>query len=266
MTSKSYIIRGGVEGFDRLKVLARVMHPTTAALFDRVGVGAGMRCLDVGCGSGDVTFELARRVGMDGHVVGADLDNVKLALARRDAGASGLRNVEFRNVNVSKLDAAPEFDLIYARYLLTHLTDPAGALAKWRSLLRPAGVIVLEDMDATGMLSYPPSRAYQRMVELYTKTVQSRGADPNIGPRLPGLLAGAGLTRIQLNIIQPAGIVGEAKLIPLLTTQNIADAVIAAKLATREELDEVVAELSKLAADSHTLLTLPRVMQAWGRA
>ena len=104
------------------------------------------------------------------------------------------------------------------------------------------------------------------MVELYTKTVQSRGADPNIGPRLPGLLAGAGLTRIQLNIIQPAGIVGEAKLIPLLTTQNIADAVIAAKLATREELDEVVAELSKLAADSHTLLTLPRVVQAWGRA
>jgi 2-polyprenyl-3-methyl-5-hydroxy-6-metoxy-1,4-benzoquinol methylase len=64
-----YIIRGGVEGRERLRVLARVMRPTTLNLFDRVGIRPGMACLDVGCGGGDVTFELADLVGPKGRVV-----------------------------------------------------------------------------------------------------------------------------------------------------------------------------------------------------
>ena len=77
-----YIIRGGIEGRERLRVLARAMQPTTSALLDRVGVTPGMACLDVGCGGGDVTLELARRVIPGGSAVGADLDETKLSLAR----------------------------------------------------------------------------------------------------------------------------------------------------------------------------------------
>ena len=51
MTMPSYIIRGGQAGRERLRLLARVMRPTTAALFERAGVREGMRCLDVGCGA-----------------------------------------------------------------------------------------------------------------------------------------------------------------------------------------------------------------------
>ncbi len=57
------MIRGGKQGYDRLAVLARNWLPTTSALFDRVQLGAGMRCLDLGCGGGDVTLVMARRVG-----------------------------------------------------------------------------------------------------------------------------------------------------------------------------------------------------------
>ena len=57
---KHYVIRGGVRGRERLKLLSRVMHESTAAVFDRAGIREGMACLDVGCGSGDVTLELAR--------------------------------------------------------------------------------------------------------------------------------------------------------------------------------------------------------------
>jgi ubiquinone/menaquinone biosynthesis C-methylase UbiE len=265
MTTETYIIRGGVEGFDRLKVLVRVMHPTTAALFDRVGVKAGMRCLDVGCGSGDVAFELARRVGPEGHVVGADLDEVKLELAQRDIDERGLRNVELRKGDVSELSAEPEFDLIYARFLLTHLRDPAAALASWRRTLRAGGVIVVEDMDAIGMVSYPPVPAFEKMVDLYTKSAERRGGDPNIGLRLPGMLAAAGLVDVEMNLVQPAATTGEAKIIPLLTAQNIADVVLGEELATQEEFDAMLAGLSEAGNDSHTLLSLPRVTQAWGR-
>src|SRR3954447_25743934 len=98
--SAEYAIRGGVAGRERLRILARTLHPSTSALFDRLGVGAGLRCLDVGCGGGDVTFELARRVGPRGRVVGVDLDAAKLDLARQEAATQGLSNIEFRALDV----------------------------------------------------------------------------------------------------------------------------------------------------------------------
>ena len=63
-----YVIRGGIEGRERLRVLGRVMHATSTALFARLGVCEGFSCLDVGCGGGDVTLALARLIGKGGRV------------------------------------------------------------------------------------------------------------------------------------------------------------------------------------------------------
>ena len=93
--SKTYVIRGGLEGRERLRVLARVMWPTTEALFTRIGIDPGARCLDAGCGGGDVSCSLARLVP-DGRVLGTDLDDAKVEMARAEAAAAGLDNVEFR--------------------------------------------------------------------------------------------------------------------------------------------------------------------------
>jgi ubiquinone/menaquinone biosynthesis C-methylase UbiE len=90
------VIRGGREGYERLQMLARARRSDTLALLDLVGVGPGMRCLDLGCGGGEVTFEIARLTGPDGAVVGIDMDEVKLGLAREAAGERGLPNVETR--------------------------------------------------------------------------------------------------------------------------------------------------------------------------
>jgi ubiquinone/menaquinone biosynthesis C-methylase UbiE len=95
MTTPHYVIRGGMEGRERLRVLARVMAPTTSTLLARVGVEPTARCLDVGCGGGDVTLALAR-LAPEGSVVGIDLDETKLGAAREEADAAGVRNVEFR--------------------------------------------------------------------------------------------------------------------------------------------------------------------------
>ena len=85
MERDHYVIRGGVEGRERLRILARVMRPTTLRLFDRVGIDMGMVCLDLGCGGGDVTLDLAGLVGPGGKVVGWDIDETKLGLAQREA-------------------------------------------------------------------------------------------------------------------------------------------------------------------------------------
>ena len=91
----SYAIEGGQAGKQRLDVLAAVMQPYTARLLDTVGVAPGSRCIDVGCGGGHVSRELARRVGPHGRVVGIDLDPDVISLASADAQREGLTNLRF---------------------------------------------------------------------------------------------------------------------------------------------------------------------------
>ena len=95
MGNPEYVIRGGVEGRERLRLLATVFGASTRALLDEVGVPDGARCLDIGCGGGDVTFELARMAGSTGRAVGVDRDATKIELARREAEQRGLANIVF---------------------------------------------------------------------------------------------------------------------------------------------------------------------------
>src|SRR5918994_2353585 len=81
--SEEYVLRGGRAGAERLHLLNRVKWPTTEQLLGAAGLRAGMSCLDVGCGSGDVTLKMAAFVGAEGNVVGVDRDQVILRLAGR---------------------------------------------------------------------------------------------------------------------------------------------------------------------------------------
>jgi SAM-dependent methyltransferase len=240
------------------------MRPTTLSQFHRVGIRSGMACLDVGCGGGDVTFELARVVGAEGRVVGMDSDETMLALAQRDAAARQGGNVEFRNSDIGASEFKPEFDVAYARFLLTHLKDAPGAVRKMQQALRPGGLLVVEDIDFRGHFCHPDSPALWRYVELYTQAVRRRGGDPNIGPRLPGMLIDSGFERVQMHVVQPAGMEGEVKLVNPLTMENIADTVVAIGLASRAAVDRIISELYECACDARRVMSIPRVIQAWG--
>ena len=86
------------------------------------------------------------------------------------------------------------------------------------------------------MFCHPPFDAYQRFIELYIAAVRQRGADPNIGPRLPGLLDD-GLANVEIRVVQPVAIAGEVKLLAPITLEAIADAVVDEGLAGREEIE-----------------------------
>ena len=260
-----YAIRGGLEGRERLRTLARVMHPCTCALFDRLDLRDGMACLDAGCGGGDATLELARRVAPRGRAVGADIDRTKLALAREEAGQRGAANVEFHEMDFRAAPGASDYDVVYARFLLTHLSDPADAVATFFRHIRPGGLVAVEDIDFDGSVAFPSSKAFTRYCELYCAVVRKRGGDPNIGPRLPLLLEAAGFEQVEVTVAQPLGTRGDVKLMNALTMENIADAVLKDGLATRDEIDGIVRELYEFAADRNTITGLPRVVQSWGR-
>jgi ubiquinone/menaquinone biosynthesis C-methylase UbiE len=263
VSAPSYIIRGGIAGRERLRILSRVMRPTSLDLLQRAGLKPGMNVLEIGCGGGDLAFDIARIIGSPGRVLGTDIDQTKLDLAAREASEQGLSNVTFLLADITQSVPAGDFDLIHARFVLTHLTNPAQALARIRTALHAGGIIVLEDIDFRGYFCYPDCPAIWRYVQLYTDTTKRKGVDANIGPRLPSLLSNAGFENVRMNIVQPSGTEGDVKLISPLTMENIADAVIAEGLATSEEIDRLVAELYAYARTPGTLGCMPRIFEAW---
>jgi ubiquinone/menaquinone biosynthesis C-methylase UbiE len=264
-----YIIRGGADGRARLRVLFDATWPGTEALFERLEIRPGMRCLDAGCGAGDVTAQLARLVAPHGRVLGVDVDEGVIAVAR--AEAAGVHEAEYAALDLTAAELSAEFDLVYARFVLTHVRDPQDVAERLLAGVRPGGIVALEDIDLGGVFGYPEHDAARRAYELYRALARRRGCDHDIGLRLPAILAAAGCDDVQVRVTQPAGAQARtaheraAKHIVPMTLEAIGDAAVSEGLSERDELELLVAELRELADDERVFLSMPRVVQAWAR-
>jgi ubiquinone/menaquinone biosynthesis C-methylase UbiE len=261
---EQYTIRGGEEGRKRLQIISRILQPTTLNLLQRAGIREGMDCLDVGCGGGDVTLEMAGLVGPEGNVVGIDMDDMKLRLAQQDAEQRRLRNVTFRSGDARQLEEESSYDVVYARALLTHLSSPGTVVEKMFRAARQGGAVVVEDVDLSGQFCYPKCRAFERYVELNREVMRRRGGDPDIGPKLPALLLSAALQDVQIGLVQPVFMKGQDKLIFQVTMEAISDAVIAEGLASKAEINSIIDELDNFARNAQTVMGTPRIFQTWG--
>lgn len=264
--TSSYILRGGNDGAARLRILGAATRTTTQHLLARAGVAPGQRALDVGCGSGEVTVELARLVGPDGSVTGIDADPAVLAHARTRLAAAGER-ATFVCADVTRAyppDVGRDHDVAYARFLLTHLRAPADALAEMCAATRAGGTIVVEDVDIPGHFCHPPSAAFARYVEIYQAVARRRGGDPAIGPRLPEMLLAAGLHDVRVEVVQPAFLDGDGKRVAQLTLAGIRDAAIETGVASAPEIDALLTQLDHERRAPGTLQSIARIVQAWG--
>ncbi len=108
----------------------------TAAL-DRLGDVGGQRVLDVGCGTGTTTLDVAARGAAD--VLGVDLSQTMLDEAERKRVEAGASNVSFRCVDVTTLTADPPFDALCSRFGVMFFDDPVAGFSTLRGLVRPGG-------------------------------------------------------------------------------------------------------------------------------
>lgn len=261
----TYSIRGGRDGRKRLRLLSRVLHDTTAALLDRAGLARDQWALDLGCGGGDVSREMARRVGASGRVVGVDTDAELLRIAQAEALEEGLTQIEYRQGDAAAPAQAASFDMVYARFLLSHLARPQDVLHSARQQLKPNGVIVVEDIDFSGHASWPDDWCARRTAELCADCMRAGGGDPNLGLRLPSLLERAGFDAVQVNVVQVLTTSGEAKRLYPETLRNVADAAQRHGLASESEFGGLLEELEHYVTRPDTLLGTPRIVQAWAR-
>ena len=157
---------------------------------------AGLRILDVGCGPGTITVDLAARVP-DGQVTGIDAAPGVLAEARAEADRRGQANVRFDTGDVYQLAFADgAFDVVHAHQVLQHLSDPVAALAEMRRVCRPGGVVAVRDGDYGGMFWFPDDPELAEWQALYRDVARALGGEPDAGRCLLSWARSAGFDEI----------------------------------------------------------------------
>ncbi|KAB1149820.1 methyltransferase domain-containing protein [Streptomyces luteolifulvus] len=155
-----------------------------------------MKILDVGCGPGTITADLAALVP-DGHVTGVDHAPGILDQARAAAAARGLTNTGFAVADVHALDHPDDtFHVVHAHQVLQHVGDPVQALREMKRVTRPGGLIAVRDSDYAAMTWYPESPGMDDWLDLYHRVARAGGGEPDAGRRLKSWALRAGLTDI----------------------------------------------------------------------
>jgi SAM-dependent methyltransferase len=153
----------------------------------------GSRILDVGCGPGTITLDLARRASA-GSVVGLDRSEAVIGEARVAAEQADVANLEFTVGDVYSLDyEAGTFDVVHAHQVLQHLSDPVGALREMGRVCKPDGLVAVRDSDYSGFTWFPAVPELDEWLELYREVARGNAAEPDAGRRLKSWALAAGL-------------------------------------------------------------------------
>lgn len=144
----------------------------------------GLSLLDIGCGPGTITGDLAARVA-PGPVTAVDQFGEVLEAARAEVRRRNLSNVSFSTADVHGLDFPDDsFDVVHAHQVLQHVADPVGALREMRRVCRPGGIVAARDADYAGFVWYPRLPALDLWLELYEKAARANRGEPDAGRRL----------------------------------------------------------------------------------
>jgi len=159
-------------------------------------LSSGVSVLDVGCGPGTITGDLASLV-TPARVTALEVTEDALNLARAEIARRGLTTVDFVVGDAHRLDFADDtFDVVHAHQVLQHLGDPVAALRELRRVTRPGGLIAVRDSDYAAFAWYPRLPELDDWLALYERVARGNGGEPDAGRRLLAWAHAAGLTDV----------------------------------------------------------------------
>jgi len=190
-----YVLGRTQPEYERLQAQSRVWEEATGRLLDQVELARGARCLDAGSGPGETMRQLAQRVGPAGEVVGVDVDAALGAQAIAMLHGAGHGQCSFAAVDLESEEPIPgaPFDLVHARLLLLHVSDPVAVLRRLWSAVAPGGHLSVHDYDLSAADVVPPLTTMEEWKRVVLGAFTGAGCDIRTGQRLPLLFARAGL-------------------------------------------------------------------------
>ena len=222
----------------------RTVDNSAAHVAPRLVPGASV--LDVGCGPGTITVDIARRVA-PGRVVGIDASAEVVAEAQAFAAEAGVA-LELAVGDVYALDHPDDaFDVVHAHQVLQHLADPVAALREMRRVCRSGGAVAVRDGIYRAFAWHPSAPGIDRWLEVYCAVAEANGGEPDAGTHLRAWAMEAGFTSVEATGTCWTYATDEdrrwwADLWADRSTRTaLADRAVELGLASRDELDEIAA-------------------------
>jgi ubiquinone/menaquinone biosynthesis C-methylase UbiE len=267
--SVPYVLGGTLTEQQRLIAQAQELKARARWMLDRITITPGSRAVDIGCGPIGIMNLLSDRVGPDGAVVGVEREPGFVEMARTELSKRGLRNVNV--INADALNTGLErasCDIVHERLVLINVPPASqeALVAEMLSLLKPGGVIALQEFDSASYVCYPEHPSWTALLGLWNRTFHAAGGNEFVGRSLAQLLRQAGAANIEMKAHVEIARVGEYRRTHLLLLiESMRELVLASAQLNETELREHIAALSAHLADPETTLIDKLIVQAWGQ-
>ena len=262
MKENNYIIGVGKDDEERLSLLNELFGKTSKDLLLKAGLTPGMRILEVGCGTGNMTRWIAKQIGDNGHVTAVDISPEQIQIAKENCSQSN--NITFVESSLFDLNTSIKFDLIYSRFLIMHLPNPFEGLQYLTQLLKPNGILVSEEATNSVTACYPESSVFKQYRQLVMALFTKKNIDFDIGEKLYAYFQKLQLQDIQVNFVQPIYKKHQKKIMIILMNE-LKHRYIEFGIATETEIQAFLNDLANFINDDQFLVSFARTTQIFGR-
>lgn len=267
MAIKEYVVSVGEKDAERLKIQHETFAPGTEAFLRSRGMKTGDRVLVIGSGGGDESFMFSTLVGSTGKVLGIDISDQQVSIANTRAKEKKILNTEFKTLDANALNSLEgEFDFVYCRMLLIHLSNPQNVLEKMYSKVKDGGILACEEPEVSMCHTIPSSAAFNEHISLLCRLISKNGGDPDIGPKLYNMFRTISSNLVGISFSQP--IVTDVKLkkaVPL-SVQSCAPGYITNGLTTEKNVKKLIEEINAQVVEQENVLLIQcRMSQVWLR-
>ena len=241
----------------RLQTQAEEFSSSTEESMMKLGIKPDMKVVDIGCGTGSVSFMISPMVGELGRVVGVDSNQYAINYCNEIARSQGILNAKFIISDATSLDfESHTFDISYSRFLFQHVKDASQALREMVRVTKPGGVVMVEDCDLFTWLLYPKNESVSKLWHWYESIQLERGTDPEIGRKLYAMFLDEGLEP-SVDVYSKSVYLNRDVFWKSITA-------VLEKI-NNEELKRLINGIQEFAMTSNSIFVFPLVFRVWAR-
>jgi ubiquinone/menaquinone biosynthesis C-methylase UbiE len=264
---EDYILGRTDSEIARLEIQATLFEPLTKYTLLNAGLKKGMKCIDIGCGSGSVSKLMARMVGKTGRVVGVDI--VDRYLQYCNSRISPNENIKFLHDDIcnSQLIGKESFDIVYSRFMFHHLENRREAVRSMKQLTKRGGRVLIQELDhAPGSwLCYPDNEVFNTLRKVYVALIEKAGGDPLAGRKLYKLLMEESFDS-NVECHSPCILMGQEPYSSLgwQLAESLKPQILERGIQTEQEYSKMYEGLKSLAKDKGSFVAYSRLFSALG--
>ena len=261
----NYVLGYTSNEMKRLQIQASLFESFAREALIKAGLKPGMRCIDIGCGIGNVSKLMKEMVGKSGSVIGTDIEKKYVDYCNNNWKSL---NISFSQDDILNSNISGKFDIVYSRLMFVHLKNKLKAIKLMKEIVKKNGMIIIQELDhAPGSwLSHPDKPSVEVLRKIYVKLIKKTGGDPFSGRKIYDLFLDEGLQTTlycQVPILQmtqkPFSELG------WMFADSLKSSILSNNFMTESQFEQLFDDLKEISKDKSCFVTYARFFTIFGK-